>query len=203
MKTDAQLKFDKIIEIFRETLKPLGFKKKANNFYLQLSEIGQIINIQKSQSSNSSNILFTINIGIFEPKFWLQIYDYQHTKTIPNYPTEPECLIRKRIGELLNKGDIWYKIDNETDIKDLTFQIKETIKEYILPFFNGLSDVKKIIEKSKQTPDLIVSKRAQMIFYAEYGLMTEAREIYKDLLQNANPLALSAIKRDGQKYDLG
>ncbi|WP_409050306.1 DUF4304 domain-containing protein [Sphingobacterium sp. 2149] len=49
MKTETQEKFDRIIkESFIEILKPLGFKKKANNFYLPLEKIGHIINIQKS-----------------------------------------------------------------------------------------------------------------------------------------------------------
>jgi len=63
MKPETQEKFDKIIkESFIEILKPLGFKKKANNFYLQLEKIGHIINIQKScystrdSSSTRSNV---------------------------------------------------------------------------------------------------------------------------------------------------
>lgn len=48
MKTVTQEKFEKIIKQgFQEILKSLGFKKKTNNFYLQLEELGQIINIQK------------------------------------------------------------------------------------------------------------------------------------------------------------
>ena len=50
MKTVSQIKFDSVIkEGFQELLKPLGFKKKANNFYLQLDSLGQIINVQKSR----------------------------------------------------------------------------------------------------------------------------------------------------------
>ena len=49
MKTISEIKFDKVIKDgFHEILKPLGFKKKANNFYLKLDTIGQIINVQKS-----------------------------------------------------------------------------------------------------------------------------------------------------------
>ncbi|WP_376785440.1 DUF4304 domain-containing protein [Sphingobacterium multivorum] len=63
MKPETQEKFDRIIkESFIEILKPLGFKKKTNNFYLQLEKIGHIINVQKSyystrdSSSTRSNV---------------------------------------------------------------------------------------------------------------------------------------------------
>lgn len=65
MKTAAETIFDRIIkEGFQEYLKPLGFKKKGNNFYLQLPDVGQIINIQKSMYYSKSQIEFTINTGI-------------------------------------------------------------------------------------------------------------------------------------------
>jgi hypothetical protein len=80
MKTISELKFDKIIKDgFHEILKPLGFKKKANNFYLKLDTLGQIINVQKSAWGNKNNIDFTINTGIFVPKYCmtLRIKDFQ------------------------------------------------------------------------------------------------------------------------------
>ena len=43
MKTDTQIKFDTIVkEGFTPLLKPLSFKKKALNYYRQLSEVGAI-----------------------------------------------------------------------------------------------------------------------------------------------------------------
>ena len=77
MKTDTQIKFDTIIkEGFTPLLKPLSFKKKALNYYRQLSEVGHIINIQKDRYSHRNHIKFRINTGIFEPKFWAVRYDF-------------------------------------------------------------------------------------------------------------------------------
>ena len=70
MKTNTQIKFDTIVKGgFTPLLKPLSFKKKALNYYRQLSEVGHIINIQKDRYSHRNHIKFRINIGIFEPKF--------------------------------------------------------------------------------------------------------------------------------------
>lgn len=53
MKTETQEKFEKIIKQgFQEILKPLGFKKKANNFYIELEELGQIIKRPKKCLGN-------------------------------------------------------------------------------------------------------------------------------------------------------
>lgn len=71
MKTLTEKKFDRVIkEGFHEVLKPLGFKKKANNFYLQRQDLGQIINIQKSGYFSKDHISFTINTGLFLPEYW-------------------------------------------------------------------------------------------------------------------------------------
>lgn len=70
MKTDTQIKFDTIVkEGFTPLLKPLSFKKKALNYYRQLSEVGHIINIQKSSYGDRDHIKFRINIGILSLNF--------------------------------------------------------------------------------------------------------------------------------------
>jgi len=147
MKTDTQIKFDTIVkEGFTPLLKPLSFKKKALNYYRQLSEVGHIINIQKSSYGDRDHIKFRINIGIFEPKFWAVRYDFKHTGQVPDYPTEPVCLIRKTINDLRGRKDLWYEIHNYTDEQKLIKEIQEDIQNYILPFFDQLDSVEKIIQ---------------------------------------------------------
>lgn len=114
MKTISEIKFDSVIkEGFKNLLKPLGFKKKANNFDLQLEGIGQIINIQKSTWGTKNSISFTINTGLFLPEYWREMI-YNQGKEVPSFPTEPECIIRKRIGALKNNT-----------IPGMTFQKKQ------------------------------------------------------------------------------
>ena len=114
MKTDTQIKFDTIVkEGFTPLLKPLSFKKKALNYYHQLSEVGHIINIQKDRYSHRNHIKFRINIGIFEPKFWAVRYDFKHTGQVPDYPTEPVCLIHKTINKLHGRNDLYCEVDED------------------------------------------------------------------------------------------
>jgi len=142
MKTNTQIKFDTIVkEGFTPLLKPLSFKKKALNYYRQLAEVGHIINIQKSSYGDRDNIRFRINIGIFEPKFWLVEYDFKHTGQVPDYPTEPDCLIRKTINDLRSRNDLWYEVTDTTNEEALIKEIQEDIQNYILPFFDQLNSV--------------------------------------------------------------
>lgn len=202
MKTLAELKFDRIIkEGFHEILKPLGFKKKGNNFYLQLPELGQIINIQKSAYYSKEEIHFTINTGIFIPEYWLAFYNF-HDGTLPVFPTEPECLVRKRIGNLRNQKDTWYDITEATDENLLISEMKENFEFFILPYFNSLKTINQFLELI-ETENLLSRAYDKLIVYGEFKLSDKAQKEYEKLLKETrNPYTLESIKEYGQKYGL-
>jgi len=203
MKTDTEIKFDTIVkEGFTPLLKPLSFKKKALNYYRRLAEVGHIINIQKSSYGDRDHIKFRINIGIFEPKFWLGYYDFKHTGQVPDYPTEPVCLIRKTINDLRGRKDLWYEIHNYTDEQKLIKEIQEDIQQYILPFFDQLDSVEKIFSALEKDPYLLDMPFAPLIFYGEYGKAEKAQAVYNELLKDVNPLAERTLKGYAKKYGL-
>jgi len=204
MKTISELKFDKIIkEGFHEILKPLGFKKKTNNFYLKLETIGQIINVQKSSWGNKNNIDFTINIGIFVPEYWLEFYNYNdNDKRIPDYPTEPECLIRRRIGSLRNQHDTWYHINENSNEEQLIVEMRKNLTEFILPYFDRLNNTEKLL-KELEKPDMMMSPLGKLIVYGEFKQFDKAKLEYQRLLKNkTNQHFLIKVKEYGQKYEL-
>ena len=199
MKTDTQTKFDTIVkEGFTPMLKPLSFKKKSLNYYRQLSEVGHIINIQKSIYSHRNHIRFRINTGIFEPKFW----SVSHTGQVPDYPTEPVCLIRKTINDLRGRKDLWYEIHNYTDEQKLIKEVQEDIQNYILPFFDQLDSVQKILSALEKDSTLLGISFDLLILYGEYELREKAQAVYHQLLQKVNPLAEQNLKSYAKKYGL-
>ena len=203
MKTDTQIKFDTIVkESFTSFLNPLSFKKKALNYYRWLAEVGHIINIQKSSYGDKNHIRFRINIGIFEPKFWAVRYDFKHTGQVPDYPTEPVCLIRKTINDLRGRKDLWYEIHNYTDEQKLIKEIQEDIQQYILPFFDQLDSVEKILLVVEKDSNLLGITFDLLIFYAEHGQKEKAQTVYNQLLQKVNPLAKPTLERYAKKYGL-
>lgn len=202
MKTVSEIKFDKIIkEGFQEILKPLGFKKKGSNFYLKLDTIGQIINVQKSLFGNKDNISFTINTGIFVPEYWLAFYNYSD-KGLPDYPTESECLIRKRIGDLRNQHDTWYHIKERTDDQQLIVEMRKNLSGFILPYFDRLNSNEKMLEELDKA-DMKITPLGKLIVYGEFKQFDRAKREYEGLLNNkTNPHFLMTVKEYGQKYGL-
>lgn len=202
MKTIAELKFDRIVkEGFHELLKPLGFRKKANNFYLRLDTIGQIINIQKSAWGTKENISFTINTGIFVPEFWLAFYDF-YEKGLPDYPTEPECLIRKRIGTLRNQHDTWYYVKENTDEIGLILEMQQNLTEFILPYFRRINNTEEML-KELEKDDVIMSPLGKLIVYGELKQLEKAKYEYDCLLtQSKIPHFIRVVKDWGKKYGL-
>ena len=199
MKTDTQIKFDTIVkEGFTPVLKPLSFKKKALNYYRRLAEVGHIINIQKSSYGDRDNIKFRVNLGVFEPRFWAG----SHIGQLPDYPTEPVCLIRKTINDLRGRKDLWYEIHNYTDEQKLIKEIQEDIQQYILPFFDQLDSVEKIFSALEKDPYLLDMPFAPLIFYGEYGKAEKAQAVYNELLKDVNPLAERTLKGYAKKYGL-
>jgi hypothetical protein len=202
MKTATEIKFDKVIKDgFHEVLNPLGFKKKANNFYLRREELGQIINIQKSSFYSKDHINFTINTGLFLPEHWTGLI-YNEGKEIPTFPTEPECLIRKRIGELRNQHDTWYDIDEKTDESTLIVEMRSNLSKYILPYFERTKtkgDFLNLLDNEK----LLLAPLGKLIVYAELKQFDKAKTEYVTILkEKTNPYFLETVKEYGQKYGL-
>jgi len=200
MKTAAEIKFDHLIKQgFHEVLKPLGFKKKGTNFYRKLPDLGQIINIQKSVYYSKDHIHFTINTGIFLPEYWNAVNE---GKELPEYPTEPHCMIRKRIGELRELGDSWYDVDDKTDEAALITEMKTNVENYILPHFNRISTHEDIVNVIDD-PELRFSELAKIIILGELHFIDKARAAYEALvLEDFMPANRDTIVHYARKYGL-
>lgn len=202
MKTKAEIKFDLIIkEGFQAVLKPLGFKKKGNNFYLQLKELGQIINVQKSMFGSKDDIRFTINTGIFVPEYWNGFYNYQNQE-LPVYPTETQCLIRKRIGEIRNTSDTWYDVTENTNENMLISEMKQNLHNHILPYFKTVETREACLDLLDQEVQLL-APLGKVIVYGELNLMEKAKRAYEQLMEKeSHPSFLENVKKIARKYGL-
>lgn len=202
MKTPTQIKFDQIIENgFHDILKPLGFKKKSYNFYLKNLDLGQIINIQKSSFYSKDQIRFTINTGIFVPEYWIGLF-YNSGKEIPIFPTEPECLIRQRIGKLRNQNDTWYEVDETTDEKELIIEMKINLENYILPYFEQTKTKEGFLEMLDKNK-LPLAPLGKLVLYWELKQISKAKSEYNKLLNESSNIHFKQTVKDyGIKYGL-
>ena len=204
MKSEIEQEFETIIKnCFQTVLKPLGFKKKGNNFYRKLQDLGQIVNVQKSKFNSKEHISFTINTGLFIPEFWLIFYNYQG-KSVPDYPTEPECAIRQRIGKLkYNNLDKWFEIDNNSDFSKLNHDLNDSVVNFIIPYFEKTKTKNNIIQLL-QDKSVGLEKFTRLVIFGEYNELIKAQQEYENLKQDKYIFKnhKSTLKEYKEKYNL-
>ena len=117
-------------------LKSQKFKKKSSTFYLIESDNLGLINFQKSNSSTTSKVLFTINLGISSST--IRAFESEDVTQIPSVW---DCHWQKRIGQLLQKNDFWWTIDEYTSLDNLLSEIINIVSRIAIPNLkNRLSD---------------------------------------------------------------
>ena len=146
MKTETEKQFDYLIsKIIFPHFKSIGYKKLGNNFRLFDSEnkFGKIVNFQKSSFYSKDHIHFTVNIGLY-----LSDFEYYHTKKYSaDKFTEPICAVRQRIGKLMNKSDIWYDLNLETNIEELQERLEHNFLKRVIPYLNRIKTREDIINQ--------------------------------------------------------
>lgn len=103
-----------LIHLISEILLPLGFKKKGNYWIINGSEITKMINLQKSQFSNS----FYINYGYILNAIPLDGL----TMHIFNRLATSNTDINKKIEVLLNLENNISDIERIIELKDILFK---------------------------------------------------------------------------------
>lgn len=202
MKTQAEQKFHEIIKTcFHEKLKPLKFKKKANNFYRDLGELGQIINIQKSMFRSKEEISFTVNIGIFSPLFWNAEYNHQNEQP-PIYPTESVCAIRKRIGKFLQGKDTWYELNKTTNTEPIQTEILQTLEKKILPFLEKVNNNEKLIKYLENEYQNYNKNYLRFILYGELKQTNKLKKLYPTLIKECTKNQIKHIQEKANKYGI-
>mgnify|MGYP001470858242 CR=1 FL=1 len=118
-------------------LKEFGFKKRGNNFLIDRENNIGIINFQKSQNSNSSCTIFTINLGVYCTA--LKVLDPMEIKSKPMIS---DCHWKIRIGFLSHHmRDYWWKVDESTSLNDLGTEIALLLKDKAVPeILNHITD---------------------------------------------------------------
>jgi hypothetical protein len=170
---DLQKKVDEIIKTLMQPIfKSNGFKKTGRNWYKDLGEFGWCFNIQSSLYNSQDEIGFTFNTGIFVEKS----YKLVNNGSLPKFPKEYECVIRKRIGTIKKKNDIWYQLNGETNIDDLKFIIQNDIEGYIIPYFNTFISIENIVDTLNGT-HYSINELAVLALYGN-------RKVFEEIVNN-------------------
>jgi len=119
------------------------FKKRARNFYCLRQHYGICFNIQSSLYNSQEEIRFTFNVGIFIPP----AYEVFYGPPLPVFPKEYDCLVRNRIGCLMNGKDKWYSLTDCSSIEVTKNEIHSDLNNYFIPFIKDIGTAKDVIER--------------------------------------------------------
>ncbi|MGN5954144.1 DUF4304 domain-containing protein [Sphingobacterium lactis] len=154
-------------------LKSMGFKKNGNNFYREIGEIGQCVNVQQSRWNSVESKEFTINVGLLHKG----ILKTHLNKEIPKFPKEYDCLVSTRLSHLKIKGDHWYELNTNTAFKAIANEINNDVISYLIPFLIQYDQFNNWIDLVTNSNNIIVSDITKFYILTELGQLNDACKI--------------------------
>jgi hypothetical protein len=132
-----------LIDLLNDTFKPLGFKRKGNNWKLVGPELTKIVNLQKSQYSN----LFYINYGYILNRLPLT-NTVEHVGSRLGFGEKVNVRETKRICELLDFENI--NFEDEQRLQEL----REMINKHLVPQFKSINTEQDLGDELRGRKDL-------------------------------------------------
>ena len=149
-----------------------GFNRRANTWVRGRSSFSDVIDIQRGNSVEG----VTVNVALQHAP----TYELAWSKS-PNYPLiEPDCVVRTRLGFLVDGRDRWWRPDDQSAVDDII----EALTSAALPFlanFKDLADVEQWLDASQNRypPEALYRAAVQH----QRGYNAQARDIVEQLLQ--------------------
>ena len=120
----------------RPLLKPLGFNRRGTAHWRERDGLLHDIAFQASAWGNARAGRFTINVGGTHAA----MYGLCMGGGLPEQLSAARWPITQRIGFLApGKTDLWWDVDETTDISALGAEISRVIHAYAVPFLDALS----------------------------------------------------------------
>lgn len=114
-------------------LKTHGYRKSAFTWHKSVGDVIKVVNVQLSQSNQSHELQFTINLGIYHEQFHKERGMPMPQKNIKEY----NCDVRLRIGELMGKTDYWWIVAFNKDNGKVRDGVRYNFVNHALPWING------------------------------------------------------------------
>ncbi|WP_439698634.1 DUF4304 domain-containing protein [Mucilaginibacter sp. AW1-7] len=130
--------FKELIKELTPILKPMGFSKKGNSFYLEAGKNYGVVNFQKSRESAKDVVKFTINFGIYSDV--LGQLQYGHNSSAK--PEVEQCHWGARVGFFMpGSPDYWWNVSTSDNLGGITSNVMKAVQSIIVPEINKrLSD---------------------------------------------------------------
>lgn len=115
-----------------ELLTKLGFARNNTSWTRRASSFVDVIDAQTSKGGDR----FTINAGVLHTGVYLKCWGVEAAAVIQ----EPECIVRVRIGDLVDGRDLWWPLDDVRLVEDVI----DKLTGRILPFLDSMHSLKEM-----------------------------------------------------------
>jgi hypothetical protein len=120
-----------------QELKAAGFRKTGRTWRSSAGDPLRVTNLQGSSWNSGDSGRFTINLGVY----FAAAANLHGVFPVTDRPTEPDCLVRQRIGPLMPQGlDHWWEVGTTTDLELLGRQVAACWTTYGRPWLVAHSD---------------------------------------------------------------
>jgi hypothetical protein len=167
-------RIDEVIKVgLAKQLKSEGYRKKGRTFREASLPGMRVVNVQASQWNSGETGQVTINIGVYFGEL-AQMLD---EKPLPE-PHEYECMVRQRIGSLMDDGrDFWWHIDEATAVAGLAAEVVDAYSNYGQPW----------LARAATLQGLLATERAALRYQAAAAMLLGDRDRARGLLSRAMP----------------
>jgi hypothetical protein len=117
-------------------LKQRGFRRSGSTFRRSLTDCIQVVNVQAGRRSLEGK--FTLNVGVFFPAAHAEVRDLLRWDPGPGGPSEPECTVRRRVGELLGVEDHWWSLSPGQPDR-VVDEVRSAVRDIVLPWLDRCS----------------------------------------------------------------
>lgn len=155
----TELLIDPVLAALRDSLKRRGYSKSGSTFRLRNPDTISIVSLQSSNSSSSSLVKVTVNLGVHIPA----LQDPQRTEKNRSISS---CHWRQRIGSLMpEKNDVWWSIQTPEEASSVATAITRAVEQFGLPAVEQVSTVAalKQLWESGHGPGLTEVERVQCL----------------------------------------
>lgn len=115
-----------VIDRLDELLKPLGFTRHKATWNRRSDSFVDVIDVQTSKAGDT----MTINAGVLHSEVHRKCWAVE----LPVVIEEPACIVRARIGQLLDGKDLWWRLGDARILDD----VAEKVTAYVLPFLERM-----------------------------------------------------------------
>ncbi|RSK33976.1 DUF4304 domain-containing protein [Hymenobacter metallilatus] len=146
MKSPTQLRFGALVsEVIWPEIKGLGHQRNGSNFrYYDAAGWGRIVNVQRSAYNDRNTISFTLNVGLYLLEAE-RANNWGRTSG-PKF-LEPDCLVRKRVGNLMGSPVSWYELTDLTPVASVEEHVHQDVVRFVVPYLREIGSADDIVQR--------------------------------------------------------